>query len=75
MKVNPRMLTMNPNRIRDREMARRIMVLENIVRTRVESGPAFDIREELHGTRLSHDEFLWLARLAMPLLNKALSEE
>lgn len=57
-----------------RNMAKMMQVRENIVRTRVENGGPMSTEEKIAGVRLSHEEFLYLARMAMPALNHELSE-
>lgn len=48
----------------------RLQVMENIVRNRLESGDPLTAAERLEGVRLSHEEFLYLVRAAMPTLNR-----
>lgn len=63
------------NKMRNRAMARRLQVQENIVRNRLEYGGPLTAEEISRGVRLSHEEFLHLVRLAMSALNKELAED
>lgn len=67
------MLPMDLNKMRAQNMARMLQVQENIVRNRLESGGPLSRDEIIEGVRLSHEEFLYLARKAMPALNAELS--
>lgn len=62
------------NKTRARNMAMRLQVQENIVRNRLESGGPLSAQEMNDGVRLTHEEFLYLARLAMQALNRELAD-
>ena len=55
--------------MRMRCVAQQLMIKEHIVRNRIEYGGSLTAHEIIDGVRLSHEEFLELARLAMPALN------
>lgn len=57
-----------------RNMAYKLQVLENMVRSRLEYGGPLQAQEINDGVRLSHEEFLYLARIAMRTLNRDLNE-
>lgn len=61
-------------KVQARAYAARLQIQENIVRTRLEHGDALRADEIAQGVRLSHEEFLYLARKAMPALNAELAE-
>lgn len=64
-------LPFDPVKMYAREMAIRLQVMENMVRSRVEFGGRLTADEMREGVRLSHEEFLYLARAAMQALNQA----
>ena len=67
-------LSISPSKSYARIMAARMQVLENMGRSRVEFGERLTAQEMNDGVRLSHEEFLYLARMAMPALNAELRD-
>jgi len=59
---------------RARHMATKLQVMENMVRSRLENGPSLTAQEVMDGVRLSHEEILYLVRLAMRALNHELRD-
>jgi hypothetical protein len=58
------------DRSRSRQMAARLQFQVDLVRARLESGPALSAAEIAEGVRMSHEDFLYLARAAMRSLNQ-----
>jgi hypothetical protein len=56
------------NKLVARNFARKMEVMENMVRARVESGGRLTADEIVRGVTLSHEEFLRLFDLARPAL-------
>lgn len=62
-------------KVRERMLATKLQVVENMIRNRLEHGGPLNAREITEGVRLDHDEFLFLVRLVMPQLNRILAEQ
>lgn len=67
-------LPFNPKKMQARAAAQKLQVLENMVRNRLEHGPPLSAQEIIDGVKLTHDDFLYLVRMAMPSLNRDLTE-
>lgn len=63
-------VTLDPAAAIARAMAHKMMVQENMVRNRLESGAPLTAQEVMDGVRLSHEDFILLVRAAMPELNR-----
>jgi hypothetical protein len=57
-----------------RNRAYKLQIMENMVRNRLEMGGPLTAQEIIDGVRMTHDEFLYLARAAMPVMNRDASE-
>lgn len=63
------------NDMRIYHFATRMQVIENMVRSRIESGGPLSAQEIVEGVRLTHEDFLELARLAMPAMNEIIRKQ
>lgn len=61
------------NKARERMLATKLQVMENMVRNRLDYGGQLHAQEIQRGVQLTHDEFLFLVQLVMPQLNRILS--
>ncbi len=61
------------SKARERMLATKLQVMENMVRNRLDYGGDLRSQEIQTGVQLTHDEFLFLVQLVMPQLNRILS--
>jgi hypothetical protein len=61
-------------RVKERMLATKLQVVENMVRSRLDYGGPLKAHEIERGVSLTHDEFLFLVQLVMPQLNRILAE-
>ena len=61
------------SKARERMLATKLQVMENMVRNRLAYGGDLRSQEIQTGVQLTHDEFLFLVQLVMPQLNRILS--
>jgi hypothetical protein len=62
------------DKMRARAMAHSLMVQEIYVRSRIESGAPLTAQERLDGIRITHDDYLYLVRLAMAELKRQIED-